>query len=95
MLLLVLLAKKQSSKEMAEEPKEWRHPERRWLTYTWCKSNVNETNTTYDTKDGHAQTNVIQIGECWVYNFDNLSQRVNEVILGNSPDVRLVSEPKE
>jgi len=28
MLLLVLLAKKQSNKEMAEEPKEWCHPER-------------------------------------------------------------------
>jgi len=50
---------------------------------------------TYDTPYGHVRTNVIQIGECWVYDFDNFSQCMGEVILRNSPDVGLVSKPKE
>ena len=80
---------------MAEEPKEWRHPERRWLAYTQRKNTVNKTKTTYDTKNHHVQTNVVQISKCWVYNLNNFSQRMDEVVLRNSPDVRLVSKPKE
>ena len=81
---------------IAVAAREWRHPERRWVAYTQCKNNVNETKTTYNTENGHAWANVIQVAsECWVYNFGDFFQRTDEVFLGNSPDVRLISEPKE